>query len=271
MGFLFAGSKLRPRLREPVVKALVDYDHHIDARPSARGRGPPWIYRIFGEESKRIAHHADGFTTVGIGEENRSFVDHGLSFGTVEKTVTPLDSDRLFDTANRIVNTIAAKPGTAYVRHDWENKIPRIDITIDQARARRAGVTSREVALALSTFVDGQKLSEYREGDETIPIVLQAAQDQRDVFGDLWNTHVNSPLQGKMVPLTQVADFRAVWDFNRIARKDQERTVTIETNHEILKAPELLEALRPALDAIDFDDRMRWEIGGEIEFAQGRA
>ena len=185
--------------------------------------------------------------------------------GLLELRIVGLDSDRLFDTANRIVNTIAAKPGTAYVRHDWENKIPRIDITIDQARARRAGVTSREVALALSTFVDGQKLSEYREGDETIPIVLQAAQDQRDVFGDLWNTHVNSPLQGKMVPLTQVADFRAVWDFNRIARKDQERTVTIETNHEILKAPELLEALRPALDAIDFDDRMRWEIGGEIE------
>jgi multidrug efflux pump subunit AcrB len=162
-------------------------------------------------------------------------------------------------------DAIAAMPGVDYVRHDWENRLPRLEVRIDQARARRAGVTTRDVALSLETFADGRVITDYRQRDEVIPITLQTIQAERDVLGDLWNTSVSARNGSTLVPLTQVADIRGVWDFNRIVREDQERTVTVETNHQYLKAPEMLEAIRPALAEIDFDETMRWEIGGEIE------
>jgi multidrug efflux pump subunit AcrB len=185
--------------------------------------------------------------------------------GLTEIRIVGLDADNLFDAGERLVDAIAAMPGVDYVRHDWENRLPRLEVRIDQARARRAGVTTRDVALSLETFADGQVITDYRQRDEVIPITLQTVQAERDVLGDLWNTSVSARNGSTLVPLTQVADIMGVWDFNRIVREDQERTVTVETNHQYLKAPEMLEAIRPALAEIDFDETMRWEIGGEIE------
>ena len=185
--------------------------------------------------------------------------------GLNEIRIVGLDADRILAAGDQLVEAIAAMPGLKYIRHDWENRVPRIDVIIDQARARRAGVTTRDVALSLATFTDGQVVTDYREDDDIIPITLQAAEDERDVLGDLWNASVNSPDTGKIIPLSQVADIRGTWDFIRISRKDQERTLTVEMNHEYLKAPQMLEAIRPLLAGINFDDSMRWEIGGEIE------
>ena len=45
---------------------------------------------------------------------------------------------------------------------------------IDQERARRAGVTSTDVAQALSAHFDGARVTSYREGDKVIPVVFRA-------------------------------------------------------------------------------------------------
>ena len=60
--------------------------------------------------------------------------------------------------------------GSLDVRHDGENKALRASIVVDQVRARRAGVTSRDVALWLQTHMDGLEITEYREGDIAIPV-----------------------------------------------------------------------------------------------------
>jgi multidrug efflux pump subunit AcrB len=65
--------------------------------------------------------------------------------------------------------------------------------------------------------------------------------------------------------LTQIANITGRWDFSRISRYDQERTVTVEAKHETLKAEELLATVQPFLDELDLKDGYRWEVGGEIE------
>jgi multidrug efflux pump subunit AcrB len=69
------------------------------------------------------------------------------------------------------------------------------------------------------------------------------------------------------VPLTQIADFKGDWQFDRIARMDQERTVTISTRHQTMKAPQLVALMAPTLESLDLKPGYRWEIGGEIEDA----
>ena len=185
--------------------------------------------------------------------------------GYVEFRLIGLDPDYLYAKSRELENAIWDLEGIDYARNDWENRVLRVDAVVDQARARRAGVTSREMALSLDAFLDGGFLTDYREGDLSIPVVLQAVDEERQALGDLWNINVYSASRGVNVPLTQIADIRSQWQFSRIARKDQERTVTIETKHQYLKAPQYVAAMLPALEALDLKPGYRWEIGGEIE------
>ena len=206
------------------------------------------------------------------------------------------DSEFLYDKAQEVMGLLWDLPGIDYVENDWFNKVPRINVVVDQTRARRAGVTSEEVALSLSAFLDGAVLTDYREGDVAIPVVLQAIDEERQTVGDLWNINVYSAQRQANVPLTQIADLRGKWQFSRIARKDQERTVTISTRHQFLKAPQLVGAMvdpnqNPGSEKSRFEEigllierrgamtgtildadaqskkGYRWEIAGELEDA----
>jgi len=177
------------------------------------------------------------------------------------------DSEYLWEKSKELTDALWAIEGIDYVQNNWENKIVQVDVVVDQARARRAGVTSREVALSLNAFLDGANLTDYREGDVAIPVVLQAVDDERQALGDLWNINVYSGQRGVNVPLTQIADFKGRWQFSRIARRDQERTVTISTRHQYLKAPQLVALMTDTLEGLDLKPGYRWEIGGELEDA----
>ena len=72
-------------------------------------------------------------------------------------------------------------------------------------------------------------------------------------------------LVGEHVPLTQIADIHGDWVLSRVSHRDQERVLTVEFKHEVLKAPELLEAVRPEVEALRLDKDYWWEVGGEIE------
>ncbi len=185
----------------------------------------------------------------------------------VEFRLIGTDSEYLWEKSKELTDAMWATEGIDYVQNDWENKVVRVDVVVDQVRARRAGVTSQEVALSVNAFLDGATLTDYREGDVAIPVVLQAVDDERQTLGDLWNINVYSAQRGVNVPLTQIAEFKGQWQFSRIARKDQERTITVSARHQFLKAPQLVARMMDTLDGLDLKPGYRWEIGGEIEDA----
>jgi multidrug efflux pump subunit AcrB len=138
-------------------------------------------------------------------------------------------------------------------------------VVVDQVRARRAGVSSRDVAISLQAHMDGLEITEYREGDLAIPVLAKSFEDHRKGLGDLWNVKVTSRSTGEIVPLTQIADIEVESDFYRISRRNQERCITVELKHEVLLAPELLEVTLPLIDGLDLEPGYRWEVGGELE------
>ena len=185
--------------------------------------------------------------------------------GFVEIRFYGLDPEYLYTKGNQLVEKLKAMPGTMDVRSDWENKVLKARIIVDQSRARRAGITTQEVALSLQAHMDGVTITEFREEDVAIPVVARSVEEERRVLGDLWNVIVRSPTTGTMVPLTQIADLYGEWGFSRIARRNQERCLTVEVKHETLKAPDLLDAAIPLIDDLQLKPGYRWEVGGEIE------
>ena len=164
-----------------------------------------------------------------------------------------------------LLESLKKIPGIVDVMQDWENRVLRVNVRVDQARARRAGVTSRDVANSLNALISGADITDYREGDEVIPIVLRGTEAERTNAANIGTMNIYSSSRGTNVPLNQIADIQADWDFYRIKRRGQERTVTISAKNQVLKAAQIYDALKPAIDNLDLPPGYHWEMGGELE------
>ncbi len=188
--------------------------------------------------------------------------------GFLEIRIYGQDPAYIFKKGNQLAARLKTMPGSLDVRNNWENKVLKAHVIVDQARARRAGVSSKETALSLQSHMDGVQVTDYRELDVAIPVIARSEAEERKVLSDLWNVMIRSPRDGTSVPLTQIADIRGQWDFSRISRRNQERCVTIEAKHEYLKAPELFAATKPFIEELELNTDSWWEVGGEIEQQQ---
>jgi multidrug efflux pump subunit AcrB len=152
---------------------------------------------------------------------------------------------------------------TIDIKHDWNNRVMTAIVDVDQARARRAGVTSENVADALDFFIDGATTTDYHEGNVQIPIVARGVKTERESPESLSTISIRTETGGN-VPLNQVTDSYTVGELNRIMRYNQERTITVSAKNQVLKASEIFEALKPTIDAMDFPKHHFWELGGEL-------
>ncbi len=185
--------------------------------------------------------------------------------GLFEIRLSGPEMEVLREKSERLLEGLNGIPGIVDVMQDWENRVIRVEVAVDQARARRAGVTSRDVSNSLNALISGASITDYREGDEVIPIVLRGTQTERTNASNIADFSIYSSARGTNVPLEQIADIQADWDLYRIKRRGQERTVTISAKHEFLKADQIFESLKPTIDSLDLPPGYRWELGGELE------
>lgn len=190
--------------------------------------------------------------------------------GLVEVRIAGPDHDLIYDLSLQVETALRAIPGTEGIYSDWENRVAKVIVDIDQPRARRAGVASEDIANSLNAFFSGGVITDYREEDKSIPVVFRAIGAERRTLDRLRTVEVYSATQGESVPLTQVATLRSETMYNQIYRRNLLPTVTIEAKHRWLQAAELEQALLPALNEImkELPPGSFWEWGGESENSQ---
>ncbi|MCG6881112.1 MAG: efflux RND transporter permease subunit, partial [Deltaproteobacteria bacterium] len=188
----------------------------------------------------------------------------GSESGLMEVRLSGPDTDVLLEQAEQVMAALRKIPGTIDIKQDWNNRVFSAKADVDQARALRAGVTSRGVADTLSFFVDGKTSTNYHTGNVQIPIVGRGVKAERDSLESLRTLGIRSS-SGDSVPLNQVADVYTVGELNRIVRYNQERTITVSAKNRYLKASELFAALMPTLKKMEFPNNYHWAAGGELE------
>ena len=181
--------------------------------------------------------------------------------GIVEIEIKGPDLDRLLSLAKQVEDAFAEAPGIVQNENDWGNKIIKAAIEINQDKARRLGITSEDMAQLLSAYFDGFQVSEYREDDKSIPVVLRATERSRDSVEDLLNMIVGG--NNEIVSLEQVAVLVPQIEFSQIRRKNQERTIIVSAKSRDLTAGELLTSIQDDLDALDLSGGYEVTIEGE--------
>ncbi len=187
--------------------------------------------------------------------------------GTLEIRLSGFDIDTIYQTGKRIEDIIASVPGTKSLRTDWANPVLQIDVQIDQERTRRAGLSPAAVARTLDANFDGTQVTDYREGDRVIPIVMRARQADRATLDDLADVTISNEA-GQAVPLLQIASFAGELKPYVVRRYSLDRTVTISGINPDLTAKQLLERVRPLLNDLGLPPGYRWTAGGEVEASQ---
>ncbi len=177
------------------------------------------------------------------------------------------DKSVIYKKAKQIMSVLHQVPNTVNIRTDWENLIVKVDVQIDQHRAKRSGLTSAEIAQALETYFSGTQITEYREGDEIIPVVLRAEQAERENLDRLRTLNIYSTKTGKTVPLFQVAQLAPYNQFSMIHHEDLFRTISIQARNTDMAAEDLKQVIDDKIQALkaDLPTNHRIEYDGVIK------
>ncbi len=188
----------------------------------------------------------------------------------VEVRVSGPEFNELFHLVSEIKQQLWSYEAITAVKDTWGPQSKKLVINVDQARALRAGVTSNDIAVSLNASLSGMRMTEYREGDDIIPITLRTVPTDRQDIAKLENLTIFGQTTGVNVPLKQVADVEVVWEPARVERRDRERTITVQAQLQPgITAAEIGAVFSPWLEEFSESWRSgyRYEEGGETEKA----
>ena len=136
------------------------------------------------------------------------------------------DQNVLFDLADDVKARLASIPGTRNIADNWGEQTKKLIVNIDNARARRAGITNQDIAVSLRAALSGYAVTQYREGDKAIPVMLRSEVGGRDDIGKLESINVYAQ-SGLNVPLRQVADVVLAFEPSKVLRRDRAKTLSV--------------------------------------------
>lgn len=178
--------------------------------------------------------------------------------------------DALMEKADVVRARLASIPGTRNVDDDWGRRTKKLEIHVDPARARMAGVTNADVAVSLQASVSGIEVAEFRDADEVIPIVLRSAVADKLDIGRIESLDVFDQMTGRSVPLKQVADVALVFEAPVVLRRDLEKTIEVYADVAPgFSAARVAAELQRWLgeESATWSPDIRWAVSGEADVA----
>jgi multidrug efflux pump subunit AcrB len=174
--------------------------------------------------------------------------------------------EQLRELAERVKRLLRAIPGSDNIHDDWDPKVLQVSLNVDPDRAALTGITNQDVAGIVWAGLSGFPVTQLREKDRLIDVVLRLRPDERGSVSDLYDLYAISSLTGARVPLRQIASLTTELVHPKIWRRDHQRCLTVKCDAVPGVLPSRIVAeLRPQLAALDWPPGYRYGLGGEYE------
>lgn len=175
--------------------------------------------------------------------------------------------DQVRDIARQIAAKVQENPHLTNVHLNWEEPSKVVRLNIDQDRARALGISSATLAKSLQGSLSGSSVSQYREDNELIEILLRGHNQERESLEQLSSLSVSTD-KGTQVTLAQIATLEYGFEEGVIWHRDRLPTVTVLADIYGQEQPAtLVKQLLPELEPIveQMPQGYLFKVGGTVE------
>ncbi len=169
--------------------------------------------------------------------------------------------------ARKVADKVRENPYVSNVHLDWEEPSKVVHLNVDQDRARALGVSTADLSRFLQSSLTGSSVSQYREDDELIEILLRGTQQEREGLAALPSLAIPTN-NGTSVALSQVATLEYGFEEGVIWHRNRLPTVTVRADIYGKEQPAtLVQQIFPTLDGVraELPDGYLLEVGGTVE------
>ncbi|AYD02397.1 efflux RND transporter permease subunit [Neorhizobium sp. NCHU2750] len=168
---------------------------------------------------------ANDFPTV-RGKVDRLFLGPPVGWAVQMRVMGP-DKAEVRRIADQVKERFEQQPGFGAIHDDWMEPVPAVKLVIDQDRARALRITSQRVRQMLQAAVSGAPLGDFRDGEETVSVVLREPDASRNLLSAINSVYIPSDLGG-FVPASQVARIEPIMEQGIEWRRNRLPTITVK-------------------------------------------
>ena len=184
----------------------------------------------------------------------------------IQVRISGPDPDVVRVLAAQATEIMRNEPTATDVMEDWRQRVPLIRPVVAETQARNAGVTSAEISRALQHAVEGIPVGVYREADLLLPIIARSPEIERSDVNNLNDVQIWSPVASTAIPIRQVVlGFESRSENSIIRRRNRLPTLTVKCDPKVGQTSDVLNTLRPKIEAIELLPGYKLEWGGEYE------
>ncbi|MDP0588362.1 MAG: efflux RND transporter permease subunit [Candidatus Endonucleobacter bathymodioli] len=173
--------------------------------------------------------------------------------------------------AAKAMDVLKNEPLATNIRHGWRNRSSIVRPHLDEASARRSGISKKSLDEALLINFSGKKVGVYREGSQLLPIIIRAPALERLHADSLVDLQVWSTDRKSFVPITQaVTHFSTEWEDALIVRRERKRMLSVMADPSLLSGEttdRVFHRIKDKVEAISLPDGYKLEWGGSYEKA----
>ena len=149
---------------------------------------------------------------------------------TVDVDISGDDLDRIVKVAGMMFGTAKQTMPDTQVRPvpSIELSYPEIKIVPNRERLKANNMSAADLGIALDVLMDGRIVGDFKqEGKKTIDLVLKTDDDLINTPEILYQSLVATP-EGKIVPVSSLADLERTTGMTQIRHLERNRTVTLQ-------------------------------------------
>ncbi|WP_285429954.1 efflux RND transporter permease subunit [Pseudomonas sp. fls2-241-R2A-110] len=169
--------------------------------------------------------------------------------------------------ARKVAAKVRENPHVANVHLDWEEPSKVVYLNVDQDRARALGVSTANLSKFLQSSLTGSSVSQYREDNELIEILLRGTVHERTELSLLPSLAVPTE-NGRSVALSQIATLEYGFEEGIIWHRNRLPNVTVRADIYGKEQPAtLVQQILPTLEPVraELPDGYLLEVGGTVE------
>jgi multidrug efflux pump len=185
----------------------------------------------------------------------------------VQFRVTGEHIDEVRALARKVAAKVRENPHVVNVHLDWEEPSKVVYLNVDQDRARALGVSTANLSKFLQSSLTGSSVSQYREDNELIEILLRGTLHERTELSLLPSLAVPTD-NGRSVALSQIATLEYGFEEGIIWHRNRLPNVTVRADIYGKEQPAtLVQQIMPTLDPIraELPDGYLLDVGGTVE------